>query len=139
MLILCGSLILLFSCFTIDSQVEVLSMEKNESSMSRRSFPGKGPGTSLFENRPSSTGLASQLSNISSQRSVDSVAKQNLASVIEHGSGRKSLSECALVDPNPASGNVSLRKQFHSDEEYSTSIKIAKGSEDESLFSQVNC
>lgn len=113
-------------------------MEKNESSTSRQSFPSKGPGTSLFENHPSSTGLASQLGNISSKRSVDSVARQNLASVLEHGSGRKSLSDSSLVDPNPAHGNVSLRKQFHSDEEYNTAIKMAKGSEDETSFSQVS-
>lgn len=131
--------ILQSSCWTIDFKVEVLLMEKNESSTSRRSFPSKDPGGLLFEKLSSSTGLASQLSNISSHRSVDSVARQNLASAIEqHGSGRKSLSESSLVDLNPVSGNVSLRKQFHNDEEYSTAIKVAKGSEEESLFSQVN-
>ncbi|KAM2656945.1 hypothetical protein EV1_012377 [Malus domestica] len=86
-------------------------MEKNESSMSRRSFPSKGPATLLPRKRLSSTGLAGQLSNGSSQRSVNSVTRQNLASEIEQdGSGRKSLSESLLVDPNPVSGNVSLRK-----------------------------
>ncbi|KAM1171636.1 hypothetical protein ACFXTH_021985 [Malus domestica] len=119
------------------NQVEVLTMEKNESSISRRSFPSKGPGTLLPEKRASSTGLASQLSNASSQRSVNSVTRQNLASAIEqHGSGRKSLSESLLVDPNPVSGNVSLRKQFHNEEEFNTTVKVAKSSEDESSFSQ---
>ncbi|XP_015892657.3 acyl-CoA-binding domain-containing protein 6 isoform X2 [Ziziphus jujuba] len=118
------------------NQVEVLSMEKNESSISRRSFPSKGPGDLMFEKRSSATGLASQLSNISSHRSVDSVARQNLASAIEHGSGRKSMSESSIVEPNPVSGNVSLQKQFHYDEEYNTTIKMAKGSDEESLFSQ---
>lgn len=114
-------------------------MEKNESSMSRRSFPSKVPGTLLPEKRLS-TGLVGQLNNGSSQRSVNSVTRQNLASAIEHhGSGRKSLSESLLVDPNPVSGNVSLRKQFHNDEEYNMSVKVVKSSEDESSFSQVSC
>lgn len=118
------------------NQVEVLTMEKNESSMSRRSFPSKVPGTLLPEKRLS-TGLVGQLNNGSSQRSVNSVTRQNLASAIEHhGSGRKSLSESLLVDPNPVSGNVSLRKQFHNDEEYNTTVKVVKSSEDESSFSQ---
>lgn len=114
-------------------------MEKNELSTSRRSLPSKGPATLLPEKRSSTNGLASQLTNGSSQRSVNSVARQNLASAIEqHGSGRKSLSESLLVDSNPVSVNVSLRKQFHSDEEYNTNAKVAKGSEDESSLLQVN-
>ncbi|KAH9765672.1 Galactose oxidase/kelch repeat superfamily protein [Citrus sinensis] len=120
------------------NQVEVLSIEKNESSMGRRSTPSaKGPGQLLFEKRSSSTGLACQLGNGAPQRSVDSVARQNLASAIEqHGSGRKSLSEFALVDPNPISGNVSLGKQFQNEEEYSTAVKMEKNSEDETSFVQ---
>lgn len=115
-------------------------MEKNELSTSRRSFPSKGPGTLLPEKLPSSNGLASQLTNGSSQRSVNSVTRQNLASAIEqHGSGRKSLSESLLVDANPVPGNVSLRKQFHNDEEYNTAVKVTKGSEDESSLLQVHC
>ncbi|KAK9933710.1 hypothetical protein M0R45_020890 [Rubus argutus] len=121
------------------NQVEVLTMEKNELSTSRRSLPSKGPATLLPEKRSSTNGLASQLTNGSSQRSVNSVARQNLASAIEqHGSGRKSLSESLLVDSNPVSVNVSLRKQFHSDEEYNTNAKVAKGSEDESSLLQIS-
>lgn len=121
------------------NQVEVLTMEKNELSTSRRSLPSKGSATLLPEKRSSTNGLASQLTNGSSQRSVNSVARQNLASAIEqHGSGRKSLSESLLVDSNPVSVNVSLRKQFHSDEEYSTNAKVAKGSEDESSLLQIS-
>ncbi|TQE02717.1 hypothetical protein C1H46_011690 [Malus baccata] len=106
--------------------------------MSPRSFPSKGPAALLPRKRSSSTGLAGQLSNGSSQRSVNSVTRQNLASEIEQdGSGRKSLSESLLVDPNPVSGNVSLRKQFHDEEEYHTTVKVAKSSEDESSFLQL--
>lgn len=117
-----------------------MSIERNESSMGRRSTPNaKGPGQLLFGKHLSSTGLASQLSNGSSQRSVDSVARHNLASASEqHGSGRKSLSEFSLADPNSVSGNVSLCKQFQNEEEYSTAFKMAKSSEDETFFSQVN-
>ncbi|KAM6545225.1 hypothetical protein CsatB_025961 [Cannabis sativa] len=116
-------------------QVEILALEKNESSISRRHIPNNVPGSSLMEKYSSSTDLASQLSNGSSQRTVDSVARQNLASAIEqHGSGRLSLSE-SLMDPNPVPGNVSLRKQFHNEEEYSSVVKMTKP-EDESSFSQ---
>lgn len=118
-------------------QVEVLALEKAESSTGRRSLQSKGPGRLLLEKYSSSTGLASQLSNGSSQRTVDSVARQNLASAIEqHGSGRLSLSESSLIDSNPVPGNVSLRKQFHNEEEYNSVVKMAKA-EDESSFSQV--
>jgi hypothetical protein len=120
-------------------QVEVLVLEKNELSMGQRSAPRKDAGTLLFEKRSSSTGLATQLSNDSSQHSVDSVVRQNLASAIEqHGSGRKSLSEFTIIDPNPVSGNVSLRKQFHNEEEFNT-VKMPKGSEDDNSSLQVDC
>ncbi|XVF38664.1 hypothetical protein REPUB_Repub20aG0122100 [Reevesia pubescens] len=109
------------------NQVEVLIIEKNESFMGRRSTPGKPAGQMQFEKRSSS---ASQSINDSSQRSVDSAARKNLASVIEHGSGRRSLSELSLVDQNPLSGNVSLRKQFHNEEGYNTTVRITKSSED---------
>ncbi|KAI6693093.1 hypothetical protein NL676_020803 [Syzygium grande] len=113
------------------NQVEVLVVEKNESPIDRRPVAKKA-ARPLFGRRSSSKGLATQLSNGSSQRSVDSVARQNLASTIEqHGSGRKSLSESILVDPNPSSGNVSLRKQFSNEEEYNRTQKVAKHLEDE--------
>ncbi|XWS53656.1 hypothetical protein CRYUN_Cryun10bG0019500 [Craigia yunnanensis] len=111
------------------NQVEVLIIEKNESSMGRRSTTGKSVGQMLFAKRSSSAGSASQ-------HSVDSAARQNLASVIEHGSGRRSLSELSLVDQNPLSGNVSLRKQFHNEEEYNTTVRVTKSSEDISSILQ---
>ncbi|KAK2646335.1 hypothetical protein Ddye_021530 [Dipteronia dyeriana] len=118
------------------NQVEVLCIEKNEeSSMGRRStLSSKGPGQLVYETHSSSTGLATQLSNGSSKRSVDTVSRQNLASAIEHhGSGRKSLSESVLVD---SSGNVSLCKQFQNEEECSPTIKMTKSLEDETSLSQ---
>ncbi|PSR92637.1 Acyl-CoA-binding domain-containing protein [Actinidia chinensis var. chinensis] len=112
----------------LSNQVEVLIVETNESSMSRRLAPSEGPGSSLSENR-SSTGLATQLSSGAFPGQLDAVAKQNLASAIEqHGSGRRSLSESLLVDPNPTSGNASLRKQLHNEED-NVIVKI-KCSED---------
>ncbi|KAJ1427275.1 Kelch-type beta propeller [Sesbania bispinosa] len=114
------------------NQVEVLLMEKNESAVRRRSTPGKGPASILLEKHSSSTRLASQL-NDCSQHLVDSVARQNLASAIEHGSGRKSLSESLVVDPSFTPTNISLCKQFDHDEEYNTNVKMDKNS-DESSF-----
>ncbi|KAL1078940.1 hypothetical protein V6Z11_D10G189600 [Gossypium hirsutum] len=69
------------------NQVEVLIIEKNESSMGRRSTLSKSVGLMQFAKRSSSAGPASQTINGSSRSSVASAAKQNLASVIEHGSG----------------------------------------------------
>ncbi|KAI5415829.1 acyl-CoA-binding domain-containing protein 6 [Lathyrus oleraceus] len=108
------------------NQVEVLELDKNESALRRRSTPSKGPASILLEKHSSSTRLASQL-NHCSQRLVDSVARQNLASAVEHGSGRKSLSDSA--DPNFHSTNVSLRKQFDRDEEYNADVKMDRNSD----------
>ncbi|XP_016705760.2 acyl-CoA-binding domain-containing protein 6 isoform X2 [Gossypium hirsutum] len=72
------------------NQVEVLIIEKNESSMGRRSTLSKSVGQMQFAKCSSSAGPASQMINGSSQSSVASAAKQNLASVIEHGSDDRS-------------------------------------------------
>lgn len=106
-------------------------MEKNESPLGRQSTPSKCSASVLLEKHSSSTRLASL--NDCSQRLVDSVARQNLASAIEHGSGRRSLSESLAVDPNFPPSNTSLRKQFDHDEEYNTDFKMDKSS-DESSF-----
>lgn len=112
--------------------------EKNESALGRRQTPTKVPGSILLEKHSSSTVLASQLKNDSSKRLIDSVARQNLASAIEHGSGRKSLSESLLVqDSNSLPTNISLRRQFDHDEEYNGDVRIDKHPEDESSFPQV--
>ncbi|KAF7813679.1 acyl-CoA-binding domain-containing protein 4 [Senna tora] len=106
------------------NQVEVLIMEKNESATGRRLTATKASGSSLFQKHSSSTGLASQLNNDSSQqRLIESAARQNLASAIEHGS-----------DTNSLSSDVSLRKQFDNDEEYNADVRVDKISEDDSSF-----
>lgn len=114
------------------NQVEVLIMEKNESALGRQSAPSKCSASVLLEKHSSSTRLAPQL-NDCSQRLVDSVARQNLASAIEHGSGRRSLSESLVVDPNFPPTNTSLRKQFDHDEEYNTDLKMDKNSDENSF------
>lgn len=97
-------------------------MEKNDSSIGRRSTLGESAGTILSENG-------------AFNGTVDSIARQNIASTVEHhGSGRRSLSESLLVDSYAGSGNVSLRKQFHDEEE--TSDRVPKISEHHN-FSQV--
>ncbi|GLU08345.1 hypothetical protein SLE2022_252630 [Rubroshorea leprosula] len=118
------------------NQVEVLIMEKNDSSMGRRPTLSKCSATQQqSEKDPSSLGLAANPGT--SQRSVESVAKPNLASVIEHhGSGRRSLSDLSLIDHNPVSENVSLRQQFHNEEESDTAVKISQGSENENSVLQ---
>ncbi|KAJ0713844.1 putative kelch-type beta propeller [Helianthus annuus] len=89
-------------------QVEILMLEKNESSTSRRI-------TLTSKKCSSSTGPTS------------GPEKQSLASVMEHhGSGRKSLSESLLMDSNP--GNVSLRKEHVDDD---VALKLARNLEDE--------
>ncbi|MED6138233.1 hypothetical protein PIB30_119064 [Stylosanthes scabra] len=119
------------------NQVEVLITEKNEATPTKHSVPAKGPGSMLSGKHSSSTGLASHLKNDPSHRLIDSVARQNLASAIEHGSGRKSLSESLLVqDSNSVPTNISLRRQFDHDEEYNADVRIDKNSEDESPFPQ---
>ncbi|GKV39000.1 hypothetical protein SLEP1_g46841 [Rubroshorea leprosula] len=120
------------------NQVEVLIMEKNESSTGRRSTPSKSKCAVTqqpFGKNPLSTAFATH----SSQHSLDSVPKQNLASMIEHhGSGRRSSSESSLIDHNPVSGIVSLRKQFHREEECNTAVKIPKRSEEENSVLQAS-
>ncbi|KAH6769761.1 Galactose oxidase/kelch repeat superfamily protein [Perilla frutescens var. hirtella] len=120
------------------NQVEVLIMEKVESSMIRRSTLSKVAGTLLSENNnnSSSVGLSAQPGNASIGSHFDAVSRLNLASAIEqHGSGRKSLSESLLVDPNSAPGpaNVSLRKQFYNEEE-NVEVTTTKSSEDKNPF-----
>nr|GEU98173.1 hypothetical protein [Tanacetum cinerariifolium] len=90
-------------------QVEILMMERNELSISRR--------MTILSDQRLSTGPA--------------IGRQNLASAIEHhGSGRKSLSESLLVDPNH--GNVSLRKE-NADEDMALKSAISLDIERSSL------
>ncbi|KAL6548478.1 hypothetical protein OROGR_008899 [Orobanche gracilis] len=111
------------------NQVEVLIMEKVESSLIRRSTLSKVAGTLLSEKRSSSVGLSTQQGNASLSGHFGSVSRLNLASAIEqHGSGRNSLSESLLVDPT-APGNASLRKQFYNEEtpDVMTTIRSSDG------------
>lgn len=111
------------------NQVEVLIIEKNElPTTGKQSTPTKGPEILLPENHLPSTGLASPL--IIDTRQNNMCARQNLASAIEHGSGRKSLSETLLVDPNHVSGNGSIHKQFHNEEEHDIAIKTTRNLKD---------
>ncbi|KAG6435466.1 hypothetical protein SASPL_100340 [Salvia splendens] len=116
------------------NQVEVLIMEKVESSMIRRSTLSKVAGTLLSENNnDNNSTLSAQPGNASISSNYDTVSKLNLASAIEqHGSGRKSLSESLLVDPNSATGNVSLRKQFYNEE--TAAVTTTKSLEDKNSF-----
>ncbi|EPS74438.1 hypothetical protein M569_00314, partial [Genlisea aurea] len=109
------------------NQVEVLIVEKVESSLIRRSTLSKVAGTLLSEN-------AAEQVHGSLSGHFNSITRQNLSSIIEqqHGSGRKSLSESLLIDPNSSSGNVSLRRQFYNEENGSNSL--SKSSEDKTSF-----
>lgn len=114
------------------NQVEVLIMERNDLSIGRRATLDKGPHPSPFENRSSVTKLSAQIGSVARACPLDSVARQNLASVLDHhGSSRRSISESCLVDSNPAPGNVSLRKQFNNAVEHNMSLKSHKSFERE--------
>ncbi|KAL5996015.1 hypothetical protein ACLOJK_026088 [Asimina triloba] len=105
------------------NQVEILIMGKNEQSIGRQAAPDKDL---VFKNCSTVTGFASHLNNDVSQSRIESLARQNLVSAVEiRGSGRKSLSETS-VDPNSVCGDISLRKQFHQEEEYSSGFRLQK-------------
>ncbi|CAH8391996.1 unnamed protein product [Eruca vesicaria subsp. sativa] len=125
------------------NQVEVFSIDKNKSESSptthQLTTSKKNHGRLLFGKRSSSSSavLTSDESvKASSQRLIDSVARQKLASAIEEhgGSGRRSLSEIAFADHrNPSSGNVSLRKQFSTEEEYRAVVEPPPKSSEEEI------
>lgn len=115
----------------------MLITEKNEFVLRRRPTSTKDPRSILLDSL--SAGLASQLKNDSSQHLINSVARQNLASVIEHSSERKSLSESLLVEYSDSlPTNISLRRQFDHDEGYNADVRIGKHSEDKSSLTRVN-
>ncbi|CAD5332067.1 unnamed protein product [Arabidopsis thaliana] len=120
------------------NQVDAFTIDKNksESPTHPQTTSKKNPGRLLFGKRSSSSAVLTSDESVkaSSQRLIDSVARQKLASAIEEhgGSGRRSLSEIAFGDHrNPPSGNVSLRKQFSTEEEYRAVIEPAKCSEED--------
>uniref|UniRef100_A0A6V7QRR7 Acyl-CoA-binding domain-containing protein 4 n=1 Tax=Ananas comosus var. bracteatus TaxID=296719 RepID=A0A6V7QRR7_ANACO len=100
------------------NKVEVLVLVQIDHSMSWRSAPDAPDTDSLLyeDNHGSSKELAS----------VDSLARSSLASAVDQqASGRKSLSDSS-VDPHPISDSVSLRKQFHQEEDCSLARKLQK-------------
>lgn len=102
-------------------------MVKNDQSMGQQPPHDKDPLP--FKSCSSTIGFPSDLNNGASRNPIDSVARHNLASALEHrSSGRKSLSETS-IEQNPASGNVSLRKQFHQEEECNAVLKMQKSPE----------
>lgn len=103
-------------------QVEVLIIETNEPGLGRHTTHTKGPSSIILDKNLSLTALSTQ-PNDPSHRLTHSVARQNIASVIEHGSGRKSLSESLITDSNSHSCNVSLRRQFDNEEGFNTDVK----------------
>ncbi|XP_021751068.1 acyl-CoA-binding domain-containing protein 4-like [Chenopodium quinoa] len=117
------------------NQVEVLILDKSGNSSGRRLAPNKNPGSLPRHNRSSSNEFASQLHGAPSCP-VDSL-RQNLASIIEeHGSTRRSLSESVHADSTNASGSVSLRKQFHCEEDPTRKPSNSRSSDDENSLSQ---
>ncbi|XP_020101963.1 acyl-CoA-binding domain-containing protein 4 isoform X3 [Ananas comosus] len=97
------------------NKVEVLVLVQIDRSMSWRS----APVTDLYEDYGRSKELAS----------VDSLARSSLASAVDQqASGRKSLSDSLVdrLDPHPISDSVSLRKQFHQEEDCSLARKLQK-------------
>lgn len=128
-------------------QVEVFTIDKNKSespTTHHQTTSKKNTGRLLFGKRSSSSAVLTVDESVkaSSQRLIDSVARQKLASAIEDhgGSGRRSLSEIAFADYRaPSSGNVSLRKQFSTEEEYRAVVEPpAKSSEEEKITDEDN-
>ncbi|CAN6469408.1 unnamed protein product [Victoria cruziana] len=102
------------------NQVEVFMIDQIKQSMTLRSTPEK-----------SSLPVDNCSKIISPSCPIDSIAKQNLKSALEqNGSSRKSLSESS-IDQNPAPGNISLRKQFHHEEDCSLQMKMQKELEED--------
>ncbi|KAG2273578.1 hypothetical protein Bca52824_056133 [Brassica carinata] len=129
------------------NQVEVFTIDKNKSespTTHHQTTSKKNTGRLLFGKRSSSSAVLTVDESVkaSSQRLIDSVARQKLASAIEDhgGSGRRSLSEITFADYHaPSSGNVSLRKQFSTEEEYRAVVEPpAKSSEEEKITDEDN-
>ncbi|XP_020586561.1 acyl-CoA-binding domain-containing protein 5 [Phalaenopsis equestris] len=108
------------------NQAEVLVTVKNEHSMSWRSAPGLD--VLPYED---SLGDPKDLAARVSYGRTSLVGRFGVASAVEHhASGRKSLSDSS-IDPNASSGTISLRRQFHNEEEYNANHKVRKTTEEE--------
>ncbi|OVA12026.1 hypothetical protein BVC80_8993g29 [Macleaya cordata] len=122
------------------NQIEALVMERSEEPMGWQSTANRVPGQALYENCSNIIRLTGKPGNGARQCPVDSVVRRNIASVLEnHGSGRKSMSVSTLVDSNPISGNFSLSKQFHNEEEHKMASAMLNNLEDENYKEPDNC
>uniref|UniRef100_A0A0E0MHT7 Uncharacterized protein n=1 Tax=Oryza punctata TaxID=4537 RepID=A0A0E0MHT7_ORYPU len=109
-------------------KVEVLVVLQNEHCFSWRSAPDVEP--LLYEDSPpSSKELSDQLNNCAPLYSTGSVARHSLATTVESSSGRKSLPDSLLQQPNL--GSSSLRRQFRQEEECSLAHKLQKPIDDD--------
>ncbi|KAL1548492.1 acyl-CoA-binding domain-containing protein 6-like isoform X3 [Salvia divinorum] len=75
---------------------------------------------------------SNQVEVLTMEKVESSMIRRLTLTIEQHGSGRKSLSESLLVDPNSAPGNVSLRKPFCSEE--TAEVTTTKISEDKNSF-----
>ncbi|KAI0512305.1 hypothetical protein KFK09_012944 [Dendrobium nobile] len=118
----------------LSNQTEILVMVKNEHSMSWRCV--QGADVLPYED---SLGNPKDLAaHVSSNPQPRSVGRFGVASAVEHhASGRKSLSDSS-IDPNASSGTISLRRQFHNEEEYNAKHKMHKTPE-EDKYKVGNC
>ncbi|XP_038972198.1 acyl-CoA-binding domain-containing protein 6 [Phoenix dactylifera] len=110
------------------NQSEILVLFNNEHSMSWRS----APDALSYEDCPASTkDLGAHLNSAAPPCSVDPVGRHSLASAVEqHASGRKSVSDSS-TDLHSISSTMSLRKQFHHEEDYNLAIRMLKSPEDD--------
>lgn len=98
------------------------------------------PDALSYEDFSASTkDLGAHLNDAAPPCSVDPVGRHSLASAVEqHASGRKSLSDSS-IDPHFVSGNISLRKQFHHEEDYNLALKMQKSPRDDKYKEGGNC
>ncbi|XP_006663087.1 acyl-CoA-binding domain-containing protein 5 [Oryza brachyantha] len=109
-------------------KVEVLVVLQNEHCFSWRSAPDVEP--LMYEDSPpSSKELADHLNNCAPVYSTGSVPRHSLATTVESSSGRKSIPDSLLQQPNL--GSSSLRRQFRQEEECSLAHKLQKPIDDD--------
>ncbi|KAG0473297.1 hypothetical protein HPP92_015154 [Vanilla planifolia] len=102
------------------NQIEILVMVKHEHSMSWRC----APGSDILPYEGSSVTPDDLVAHLCNNAIPRSVARCGLAVEGDHhASGRKSLSDSS-IDPSSSSGSISLRRQFHNDEEYNGNQKM---------------
>ncbi|KAG8093155.1 hypothetical protein GUJ93_ZPchr0012g18874 [Zizania palustris] len=115
-------------------KVEVLVVLQNDHSISWRSAPDVDP--LLYEYSPSTKELAGHLNNCAPLYSNSSVARNNLASTVEHPPRKESLSESLLQNPNLG---TSLHRQLHQVEARSLAQKLQKPINDDKYDDTDDC